>query len=96
MSLNLTEAQLETSTVQVPILSKPSKTAPKVGVAASVVLVKAPLHEVAGYAEVMRMDGGLGWVADSSLKPWRSMDGSPGQCVPAKMSNGRYGFFTKN
>jgi hypothetical protein len=96
MSLNLSEAQMESNTVQVPILAQPTKTGRPVGTAASVVLAKSPLHEVSGYAEIMRLDGHPGWVAGSYLKPWRSLDGSPGECVPAVMSNGRYGFFTRN
>jgi hypothetical protein len=95
MSLNLSDAQMANNSVQIPILAGPSGTAPRVASAASVVLAISPAHDVSGYTEVLRINGRHGWIASSHLKPWHSLDGSDESCVPAKMSNGRYGFVTR-
>jgi hypothetical protein len=96
MALNLTPAQMADNSVNVPILSDPKSGAAHVANATSVVLVKAPIHEVDGYDEVLRLNGKSGWVSQSSLKTWHSPNGSNEKCVPALMSTGRYGFVTSN
>jgi len=95
MSLNLTEQQLGDNSVIVPILSKPSSTAQRVGEASSIIIAVSPLREVNGYVEVLRLDGGSGWIAGQYVKPWRNPGNSGRSCVPSLMSNGTPGFAFK-
>ena len=96
MALNLTPAQMADNSVNVPILSEPKAGAAHVANATPVVLVKAPMHDVGGYEEVLRLNGKTGWISRSDLKAWQSPNGSSKKCVPARMSTGRYGFVTAN
>ena len=92
MDLNLTEAQLRDNSVTVPILSGPSPDAPWGGNASAIVIVRAPLHVVNGYAEILKLDGQPGWIAADKLKPYASVSNPNAHCTPSVMSNGRPGF----
>lgn len=92
MSLNLSETQMFDNSVIVPVFANPSQGAPQVGIASATVLVATPLREVNGYLQVLRLDGGSGWIAAHFLKPWHNPNNPNRRCVPSLMSNGKPGF----
>ena len=69
------------------ILAAQRPDAPRLTSAPSVVFAKAPAHVVAGYAEVVTINGEPGWIEVGKVKPF---DPST-RCVPSLMSNGRIG-----
>ena len=70
----------------VPIRVSPSPDAPVGTLAASVLLLKSPAHEVAGFVEVLQLNGKAGWIEKSRVRPF------DGLCRPSLLSNGRIGF----
>lgn len=70
----------------VPIRVAPSPSAAVGTLAASVLLLKSPTHEVAGFVEVLQLDGKPGWIERSRVQPFN------GLCRPSVLSNGRIGF----
>jgi hypothetical protein len=74
-----------------PVLAEPSKTAARIGYPTGVVLVKAPIREVNGFVEMIRMNGQTGWISTQHVQPWHSASGGPAKCRPAVLSNGRIG-----
>jgi len=89
MALNLSEQQMMTETV--PMLARPSTSAPKVGIVAATVIA-ADSKPVDGFQKVLRLDGKVGWVSTRYLKPWVNPGGNAQRCVPSLMSNGRLGY----
>lgn len=86
--LNITEREaMSPNGAGVSIHTAPAATAPVAALAPSVLFVRSPEHVVAGYVEVMRLDGQLGWIEQSRVKPFDPM----ARCVPSLMSNGRIG-----
>ncbi len=74
-----------------PVLAAPSPTAALVGYPSAIVFVKWPLHEAAGYVEMLRLNGQRGWIAASHLRPWRPLNNTNAKCVPSFMSDGGLG-----
>jgi hypothetical protein len=89
MALNLSQQEMMTQTV--PILSEPSSSAAKIGIASATVIA-ADAPPVDGFQKVLRLDGKPGWVSTKFLKPWVNPGGNGQKCVPSMMSNGRLGF----
>lgn len=89
MALNLSPQQMMTETV--PILSEPSSSAAKIGIASATVIA-ADAPPVNGFQKVLRLDGKPGWISTKLLKPWVNPGGNGQKCVPSAMSNGRLGF----
>ena len=89
MALNLSQQQMMTQTV--PILSEPSSSAAKIGIASATVIA-ADAPPVNGFQKVLRLDGKPGWISTKLLKPWVNPGGNGQKCVPSMMSNGRLGF----
>ena len=86
--LNITEREaMSPDGGGVSIRTAPAAAAPAAALAPSVLFVRSPEHIVAGFVEVMRLDGQLGWIEQSRVKPF---DPSA-RCVPSLMSNGRIG-----
>lgn len=86
--LNITEREaMSPNGAGVSIRTAPTATAPAAALAPSVLFVRSPEHVVAGFVEVMRLDGQLGWIEQSRVKPFDPM----ARCVPSLMSNGRIG-----
>ena len=74
-----------------PIRSAPSGSAPIVGYPASIVFVRWPLQEQAGYVAVVKLNAQPGWIEADKLQPWHAMNGRPAKCIPSMMSNGLLG-----
>lgn len=86
--LNITEREaMSPNGAGVSIRTAPSATAPVGALAPSVLFVRSPEHVVAGFVEVMRLDGQLGWIEQARVKPFDPA----ARCVPSLMSNGRIG-----
>lgn len=86
--LNITEREaMSPNGAGVSIRTAPSATAPVGALAPSVLFVRSPEHLVAGFVEVMRLDGELGWIEQARVKPFDPT----ARCVPSLMSNGRIG-----
>lgn len=86
--LNITEHEaMSPNGGGVTIRTAPSATAPVGALAPSVLFVRTPEHIVSGFVEVMRIDGQLGWIEQSRVKPFDPT----ARCVPSLMSNGRIG-----
>lgn len=86
--LNITEREAMSSNGGgVNIRTAPAATAPVAALAPSVLFVRSPEHVVAGFVEVMRLDGQPGWIEQSRVKPFDPT----ARCVPSLMSNGRIG-----
>ena len=86
--LNITEREaMSPNGAGVSIRIAPAVTAPAAALAPSVLFVRSPEHVVSGFVEVMRLDGQLGWIEQSRVKPFDPT----ARCVPSLMSNGRIG-----
>jgi len=74
-----------------PVLAGPSPSAERIGYPSGIVFVTSPLHQVAGYVEMLRLNGQTGWIEANHLRPWHPMNNTSSKCVPSLMSNGRLG-----
>ncbi len=74
-----------------PVLVLPSPSAPHLGIASATMIVASPLQTMNGYAKVLHLDGRIGWVEASKLRPWRSASDPSATCTPSIMSDGRPG-----
>jgi hypothetical protein len=92
MMLNITEQQSMDPTFHVPVRAQPSASAPVVGTAGSVVIVRAPAKPVNGFLEMLFPDGRQVWIASDAVRPYHSLGDPNAKCVPEILSNGRIGF----
>ena len=92
MTLNLTEQQMADPSVDIPVRSAPSPTAPQVGSASAQVAVRMPMKSVNGFSESLFPTGATVWIETKMLRPYRSISDPTARCVPVIMSNGRPGF----
>jgi hypothetical protein len=92
MMLNLSPAQMQDDSVNVPIYAQPSASSPKVGNAAAVVIATSPLNVVHGFGEVLFPNGRQGWIEAKMLRPYANASNPNAHCTPSLMSNGRPGF----
>ncbi len=95
MSLKVTDKQAMDPSFVVPLYEKPSSASPVVGRASALVLAKNPLVSRDGFIAVVLFNGVPGWISAKEVGPWHTMDGSPGRCVPSRMSDGSIGFDIK-
>lgn len=92
MRLNLPREQLLSPDLDVPIFNSPSTSSPRLGKAAAALIVKSPMVVRDGLAEILFLDGRVGWVAASVLGPYATSSNPNARCTPSMMSNGRPGF----
>lgn len=92
MQLALTPEQLTDPKVGVPVREAPSRAAPIVGFAANTVIVQDPPQPEAGFLQVLRPTGEVGWIEAGYLRPWSNPFAPSARCSPAIMSNGKPGF----
>jgi len=92
MRLNLPREQLLSPDLDVPIFNSPSSSSPRLGKAAAALIVKSPMVVRDGLAEILFLDGRVGWVAASVLGPYATSSNPNARCTPSMMSNGRPGF----
>ena len=92
MNLNVTEGELKSPNLDVPVLSSPSRSAARIGTDQGIMIAKAPLHVDNGYAEVLWFNGRPGWIAANMLSPYHSQANPNAKCVPSLLSDGRPGF----
>lgn len=94
--LALTGEQVMDPKVGIPIRDTPSRQAPAVAFASSIVLVQDPAQPTAGFVRVLRLTGQPGWIEAKWLRPWFNKFDPMARCLPSMMSNGKPGFsFTK-
>ncbi len=92
MMLNLTEQQSMDPTVHIPVRASPSNSAPAVGWAGAVVIVREPLAPVNGFLQILFPDGRQLWISADMLRPYHSLGNPRAKCVPMTLPNGRIGF----
>ena len=76
----------------VPLRSAPSATAPSIGQASAIVLVRSPEVVSNGFVKAVLFNGREGWIAAADIKPWHNPGGSGQRCIPSRMSDGSIGF----
>lgn len=74
-----------------PVLVLPSPSAPHLGIASATMIVASPPQTMNGYTKVLHLDGRIGWMDASKLRPWRSASDPSATCTPSIMSDGRPG-----
>ncbi len=74
-----------------PVLVLPSPSAPRLGIASATMIVASPPQTMNGYTKVLHLDGQIGWLDVSKLRPWRSASDPAATCTPSIMSDGRPG-----
>lgn len=94
MMLNLTEKQSLDPSVHVPVRAEPSKSAPPVGWAGAVVIVREPVTPVNGFVQMLLPDGRQVWIAFDKVRAYHSLGDPNAQCAPEILPNGRIGFAT--
>ena len=92
MDLNLSAAQIRDDTIQVPVRTIPSVTAPQAGIAGATVIAVSPIRLVDGFAEILFPNGKHVWIAANMIRPYRSASNPNATCTPSLMSNGKPGF----
>jgi hypothetical protein len=92
MSLNMTQQQAMDPSFVIPFRSQPSGSAPQVGRAGAIVIVRSPRVETNGFLAVVQFDGQPGWIAASDVVPWKNPGGNGQRCIPSRMSDGSVGF----
>jgi hypothetical protein len=92
MMLSITAQQAMDPSFHVPVYAQPSQQAQVVGYAALQVAVREPENVVNGFVQALFPTGSTVWILKSELTTYHSLGDSAAKCVPAKMSNGRYGF----
>lgn len=92
MMLNLTEQQLASTSTHVAVRSAPSVEAPEVGWAGDVVVVKEPVQPTNGFLQMLFPTGRTVWIAQSDVRPYKSLSDPGATCVPEFLPNGRVGF----
>jgi hypothetical protein len=94
MMLNLSEQQSMDPSLRVPVQAAPSTSAPTVGWAGAVVVVREPVTPVNGFVQMLYPDGRQVWIASNALRPYHSLGDPNAKCVPEILPNGRIGFGT--
>lgn len=92
MRLNLPREQLLSPDLDVPVYQASSTSSPRLGKAAAALIVKSPMVVRDGLAEILFLDGRVGWVTASVLGPYATPSNPNARCTPSMMSNGRPGF----
>lgn len=92
MMLNITAQQAMDPTFHVPVYAQPSQQSKVVGYAALQVAVRDPENVVSGFVQALFPMGSTVWIPRNELTTYHSLGDPTAKCVPAKMSNGRYGF----
>lgn len=92
MRLNLPREQILDPNLDVPVYQGPSTSLPRLGKAAAALIVKTPMVVRNGLAEILFLDGRVGWVPASVLGPYATPATPNARCTPSVMSNGKPGF----
>ena len=92
MNLAISDAQSLDPKVGVPVREAPSRAAPVLNYAASVVIVQDSPQLTQGFRRVLRPNGEEGWIEAIYLRPWANPFVPSARCVPSMMSNGKPGF----
>ena len=92
MMLNVTAEQAMDPTFHVPVYAQPSAQSQPVGYAALQIAVRDPERVVNGFEQALFPTGATVWIAAKDLTAYHSLGDPTARCVPARLSNGRYGF----
>lgn len=95
MMLDLTEQQSMDPSVHIQVRSAPSASAPAIGWASSVVVVKQPVTPVGGYLAMLFSNGREAWIAANQVRPFKSVSDPSARCSPAILPNGLVGISSK-
>ena len=95
MMLDLTEQQSMDPSVHIQVRSGPSASAPAIGWASSVVVVKQPATPVGGYLAMLFPNGRAAWIAANEVRPFKSVSDPNAQCFPVILPNGLIGISSK-
>jgi hypothetical protein len=74
-----------------PVYSGPDAGAAQVGLGNGVIIVPNPLKPENGRTVMIWPNGKKVWIAVNELTNWHAVSDPSAQCVPALLSNGRYG-----
>jgi hypothetical protein len=75
----------------VPVYGGPKNSAPKVGIAASTVIVRSPMQVDNGRTPILQPNGHVAWIGVNDIAPWHVVSNPNARCYPALLSNGLYG-----
>jgi hypothetical protein len=95
MMLDLTEKQSMDPSVHVEVRSEPSPTAPAVGWASSVVIVKDGAAPTNGYLPMIFSTGKQVWILANQVRPFKSVSDPNARCFPVVLPNGLVGISSK-
>lgn len=90
--LNITEQQAMDPNFHVVVRSGPSVTAPVVGWAGAVIIVKAPATPENGFLQMLLPNNRTVWIDSDATKPYKSHIDPDAKCQPEILPNGRVGF----
>ena len=90
--LNITAQQSMDFNFHVPVRSEPSESAPEVGWASAVIIVKTPAIAENGFLQMLFPNGKTVWIAASDTKAYRPVSDPSAKCQPEILPNGRIGF----
>jgi hypothetical protein len=92
MRLNLPRDQIVSRSLNIPVYSQPSSSSALIGQASAAMIVKSPIHDENGFAEILFLDGRHAWIQQNLLRPYATPEAPKASCTPSIMSNGRPGF----
>jgi len=72
------------------VFAEPRADARKVGTEPGIVFVRRPLRIENGFAEILRRNGQLAWIADDAVRPMRKANGAEGGCTLTWSPDGKY------
>jgi len=75
----------------VPVYAGPTVSSRQIGIAASTVIVKSPMHVDDGRIQILQPNGHTGWIGVKDIAPWHVVSNPNARCHPVLLSNGLYG-----
>ena len=88
--LKISDEDYRTGVGLPPVFAEPRADARKVGTEPGIVFVRYPLRIENGFAQVLRRNGQLAWIADNAVRPMRKANGAEGGCTLAWSPDGKY------
>lgn len=70
------------------VFSEPSTSSKRIGITSEIEYVIWPLKRNNGFVEILRPNGQIGWVAETTLIPLRKSDGTIGGCSLRRQPDG--------
>jgi hypothetical protein len=70
------------------VFAAPTSSSKQIGATSEIVYVAWPLVKQNGFLQILRLNGQLGWVAETTLIPMHKADGTIGGCTLSRQPNG--------